>query len=200
MPYVPQKGDALLIIDVQRDFLPGGALAVKDGDKVIPPINQAISAFLKAQLPIFFSRDWHPSDHSSFRPYGGPWPPHCIQGTNGAAFPSNMLVPETAIILSKGTDKEKEQYSAFEAQDADGKTLKQILPTEGIKRLFVGGLATDYCVLNTVLDLLGAGYQVIVLVDACRAVNVEPDDEERALERMKAAQAEIATLEQLKVS
>lgn len=176
----PQKGDALLIVDVQRDFLPGGALSVKEGDKVIGPINRLISLFSKRSLPIFATRDWHPEDHSSFKEFGGIWPSHCVAESKGAAFPEDLRLPNDAIIISKGTKREKDAYSGFE-----GTILFEDLKKLDVKRLFVTGLATDYCVLNTVLDALRLGFECIVIEDAIRAVDLKEGDGQRAIKRMK---------------
>ncbi len=176
----PQKGDALLIVDVQRDFLPGGALSVKEGDKVIGPINRLISLFSKRSLPIFATRDWHPEDHSSFKEFGGIWPSHCVAESKGAAFPEDLRIPNDAIIISKGTKREKDAYSGFE-----GTILFEDLKKLDVKRLFVTGLATDYCVLNTVLDALRLGFECIVIEDAIRAVDLKEGDGQRAIKRMK---------------
>lgn len=168
--------DALVVIDVQNDFLPGGSLAVPCGDDVIPVLNRYLTAFARRGLPIFATRDWHPPNHCSFQPYGGPWPPHCVQGTPGAEFASDLRLPaSTMLITLKGTQPEKDAYSAFDGMDLDTRLREQ-----GVKRLFIGGLATDYCVLCTVNDGLTAGYTVILLQDAVRAVNVRPGDGERA--------------------
>ncbi len=180
-PLGPQKltqdqGDALVVVDVQNDFLPGGSLAVPRGDEVIPVLNHYLAAFLLRGLPIFATRDWHPPNHCSFQPYGGPWPPHCVAGSEGAALaPALELPASTVLITLKGTQPEKDAYSAFDGTDLDAR-----LRAQGVGRLFVGGLATDYCVLCTVKDGLKAGYAVVLLQDAIRAVNVRPGDGERA--------------------
>ncbi len=180
-PLGPQKltqdqGDALVVVDVQNDFLPGGSLAVPRGDEVIPVLNRYLAAFILRGLPIFATRDWHPPNHCSFQPYGGPWPPHCVAGSEGAALaPALELPASTVLITLKGTQPEKDAYSAFDGTDLDAR-----LRAQGVGRLFVGGLATDYCVLCTVKDGLKAGYAVVLLQDAIRAVNVRPGDGERA--------------------
>jgi nicotinamidase/pyrazinamidase len=169
-------GDALIVVDVQNDFLPGGSLAVPYGDEVIPGLNRYLAAFVQRGLPIIATRDWHPSNHCSFQPYGGPWPPHCVQGTPGAEFAPDLELPASTILITlKGTQPEKDAYSAFDGRDLDAR-----LREHGVDRLFVGGLATDYCVLCTVNDGLKAGYTVILLQDAIRAVNVRPGDGDRA--------------------
>jgi len=172
------KHTTLIVVDVQNDFCPGGALAVKAGDQVVPILNQYIKMFTDAKAPIIFTRDWHPSDHSSFKSQGGSWPPHCIQNTEGAKFHSDLLVPPDGEIVSKA-DKQDEAYSFFKGTD-----LAQKLHQRGIRRLLVGGLATDYCVRETVLDGLKHGFEVYHLDDASRGVNVNPGDSERALSEM----------------
>lgn len=174
-----QKGDALISVDVQNDFLDGGSLAVPHGNEVIPVMNRYIRAFEEKRLPVFATRDWHPANHCSFKAQGGPWPPHCIQGTEGAEFPPDLSLPEDAVIISSATRPDKEAYSGFEGTD-----LHERLQKIGVKRLFIGGIATDYCVLNTVRDALSLGYEVYLLEDAIRAVNVNPDDGEKAKEGM----------------
>ena len=175
-----QKGDALLIVDIQYDFLPGGSLGVPDGDRVIPVLNKYIKRFQNADMPVYASRDWHPADHSSFKQQGGPWPPHCVAGTPGAEFDSRLELPENAVIISKATRIDKEAYSSL-----DDTGLDQKLKQQSIKRLFIGGLATDYCVLNTVKDGLALGYDVFVLLDGSMAINVQPGDERNAIDEMK---------------
>lgn len=179
-------GDALIVVDVQRDFLPGGALGVPSGDLVIEPLNRAIAAFLRAGLPVFFSRDWHPADHCSFRAQGGPWPPHCVAGTRGATFAAALTVPRDAAVVSKADNPQRDAYSAFEDTD-----LTAQLEASGVRRVFVGGLATDYCVKATVLDARRLGFDVEVLEDAVRAVDVQPGDGERALAEMRREGADL---------
>ena len=173
------KDDALIIVDVQNDFLPGGSLAVDRGDEVVPVLNGYIERFGKLSLPIVATRDWHPADHCSFKAQGGIWPPHCVAASSGADFASGLTLPEHVEVVSKATEPEKDAYSGFE-----GTSLDTWLAERGVRRLFVGGLATDYCVLNTVRDGLAAGYRVMLLMDAIRAVNVNPDDGSKAIEEM----------------
>jgi len=175
-----KQGDCLLIVDMQNDFMPWGSLPVPDADKIIPVLNSYIELFYKKGLPIFASRDWHPPNHCSFKENGGSWPSHCVQHTKGAEFADGLRLPENVIIISKATDPEKEAYSAL--QDTE---LAQLLRQNKIKRCFVGGVATEYCVLSTVLDLLKLGYKTYVLRDAIKGVNINPKDEEKALEEMK---------------
>lgn len=186
------RNDALLMVDVQRDFLPGGKLGVPDGDAVVPVLNRYIAAARAKGVPIYASRDWHPQNHCSFTPQGGPWPPHCVAGTPGAAFAAGLQLPSDAAIIDKATREDADAYSAF-----SGTTLAEELRRRGVKRLLVGGLATDYCVLNTVRDALREGFGVILLEDAIRAVNVKPGDGERAQREMENGGAVAATYEEL---
>jgi len=172
------KQTNLIVVDVQNDFCPGGALAVPDGDKIISALNEYIKKFSDSGAPIIFTRDWHPPDHSSFKSQGGPWPSHCVQNSDGAKFHSNLMIPENAEIVSKA-DRKDEAYSFFR-----GTNLAEELHQRGIKRLLVGGLATDYCVKETVLDGLRHGFEVYHLDDASRGVNVNRDDSELALREM----------------
>jgi len=181
--------DALVIVDVQNDFCPGGSLAVPDGDEVVPVLNRYILRFAAVKGSIFVSRDWHPAVTKHFKAYGGVWPPHCVQGTKGAEFPADLKLPGDAVIVSKGMDPEANAYSCFQAEDPNGMPFAVALGERGIQRLFVGGLATDYCVKATVLDALREGFRVVLLEDAIRAVDVNPGDGVKALEQMKAAGA-----------
>jgi len=176
-----QRGDALLIVDVQRDFLPGGSLAVTGGDRVIEPLNRCIALFTRLGLPVFATRDAHPDDHCSFRDQGGPWPPHCVVGTPGVGFPPALRLPDGCFIASKATRADEEAYSGFAGTD-----LERRLRHQRVHRLFVGGLATDYCVAQTVRDACQRGLAVVVLRDATAAVDAEPGDGDRAIERMAA--------------
>lgn len=176
----PASGDGLLVVDVQNDFLPGGALAVAGGDRVVTRLNRYLGLFSHKRLPVYASRDWHPANHCSFRAQGGPWPPHCIADSEGAAFPAALELPADAIVISKATAREPDAYSAFAGTDLDRR-----LRGDGVRRLFVGGLATDYCVLNTVTDALALNYTVLVLTDAISAVEAKPGDGDRALASMR---------------
>lgn len=184
--------DALILVDVQNDFCPGGALAVKDGDQVVPVLNRYIDQFRKAGLPIFATRDWHPKKTTHFNSGGGPWPPHCIQGSKGAQFHPNLKLPADALIVSTGMGADEDGYSGFLGIDDRGVKLVDLLRKRGIERLFVGGLATDYCVKHTVLDGLKEGFKVVLLTDSTRGVNLTPGDSERAIAEMVQAGAEIA--------
>lgn len=173
------QGDALLIVDLQNDFLPGGALAVPRGDAVIDPINRLVGLYAGRGLPVYASRDWHPGDHVSFAAQGGPWPPHCVAETEGARFSSALKLPDSAIVVSKATTQSQDAYSAFN-QTGLGRSML----ADGITRVAVCGLATDYCVLNTVLDGIEAGFEVLLVLEATRAVEVAPGDGDRAIARM----------------
>jgi nicotinamidase/pyrazinamidase len=175
----PNKGDALVIVDVQYDFLPGGALAVPESDQILPVLNKYIGIFERRGLPIYMTRDWHPVDHCSFKEYGGPWPAHCVAGTRGAAFSEDLKFSSPTIIVSKATTPERECYSDFGTTNCEAS-----LRATGIGRLFVGGLATDYCVFNTVKDALALGFTTFLLRDAIRGVNVQPDDSQKAEQEM----------------
>lgn len=176
------------MVDVQNDFCPGGALPVPEGDRIIKPLNRVILTFSKEKLPIFMTRDWHPPNHCSFRSQGGPWPPHCVQGTKGAEFHPALLKPAEAVVISKATEPDTEAYSGFQGTD-----LTQRLKRARVGALIVGGLATDYCVKNTVLDGLRNGFEVTVLSDCIRGVDVREGDSARALKEMRSMGAELST-------
>jgi len=180
----PHAGDALIIVDLQRDFLPGGALGVVGGDAALNTMNEYLTVFAAKQLPVFATRDWHPNNHCSFIAQGGPWPPHCIAGSQGAAFGDELHLPADTRVISKATTPQRDAYSGF-----DGTELKALLRQAQVKRLFVGGLATDYCVLQTVKDACTLGFTVLLLRDAIAAVNAHPGDGDRAIEQMQAAGA-----------
>ncbi len=185
--------DALLVVDVQKDFMPGGALPVPEGDRVIEPLNKYIEIFASKELPVFASRDWHPESHVSFKENGGIWPSHCVQWSEGAEFHDGLKLPSDTFIINKGDRPELEAYSAFQ-----GTLLDSLLKERGVKRLFVGGLATDYCVKNTVLGGLNLGYTVFFLADASKGVDVNPGDSERAIENMLEQGAILLTLSDIK--
>lgn len=180
-----KKKRELIVVDVQNDFCPGGALAVDKGDEVVPPLNDLIREFLERGEPVFKSRDWHPPKTKHFAAQGGTWPVHCVQGTKGAEFHPQLLDDIHVRTISKGLGDE-DSYSAF-----DGTDLLLQLERLGVEEILVGGLATDYCVKNTVLDGLKYGLRVKALRDAMRAVELQPGDGERAIEEMRAAGAEI---------
>jgi nicotinamidase/pyrazinamidase len=176
----PATGDGLLIVDVQNDFCPGGALPIEHGDQVVPIINHWIENFTEQGLPVYASRDWHPKDHLSFNTEGGPWPPHCIQDTPGAAFHPDLRLPASAVIVTKGVRFDQDQNSAFD-QTGLGTHLRR----KGIARLMVAGLALDVCVLATVMDARQAGLEVLLILEGTRPVAASNGAE--ALDRMQAA-------------
>jgi nicotinamidase/pyrazinamidase len=185
-----EKKQALIVVDVQNDFCPGGTLAVAHGDEVVAPLNKLIAEFLERDAPVFKSRDWHPARTKHFAAYGGTWPIHCVQGTKGAEFHPALTDDVRVHIVSKGLGDE-DSYSAF-----DGTGLASQLRDLGVEEVLVGGLATDYCVKNTVLDALKQGFAVKALKNAMRAVDLEPGDGDRAIEEMRRAGAEIRKQEQ----
>lgn len=184
---------ALFIVDVQNDFCSGGSLEVPGGDEVVPVLNHYIEIFSRFQSPIYASRDWHPEKTTHFKSFGGPWPPHCIQGTRGAEFHPDLRLPESPEIISKGMAYDADSYSAFQGVDRQGRDLATALREKGITHLYVGGLATDYCVKHTVLDALKHGFEVTLLEDAIRGVNEK--DSREAIEQMVRAGAKLATLQ-----
>lgn len=189
--------DALVIVDVQNDFCPAGALAVADGDGVVPVLNRCAERFAARGAPAFASRDWHPERTKHFKAYGGVWPPHCVQGTRGAELHPGLRLPPGTEIVSKGMDPEEDAYSAFQAQTEDGTPFAGALARRGVRRLFIGGLATDYCVRATALDALAQGFAVVVIEDGVRAVDLSPGDGARALDEIARAGATFARVEHL---
>jgi nicotinamidase/pyrazinamidase len=185
-------GDALIIVDMQYDFLPGGSLGVPDGDQVIGPIKRLIALFTLRGLPVYASRDWHPANHCSFAARGGPWPPHCVADTRGAAFAEELRLPADAVVVSKADSADVDAYSAF-----NGTGLAGQLRERGVRRLVVCGLATDYCVLNTALDARSNGFDVLIVPEAMRAVNLQPGDGARAIARMLESGASAVDVEAL---
>ena len=177
--YAPGAQDALIVVDLQVDFCPGGALAVAEGDEVVAPVNRLLDIPGWTKVA---TRDWHPADHTSFQAQGGIWPVHCVADTPGAAFHPRMNAGVVEMVVSKAETREAEAYSGF-----DGTSLADDLRTGGIGRLFVCGLATDYCVKATALDARREGFEVVVVEDAIRAVNVDPEDGKNAIEEMRAA-------------
>ena len=184
--------DALLIVDVQNDFLPGGSLAVPDSDQIIEPVNRCIAIFKELGLPIYASRDYHPADHISFVDQGGDWPPHCVAGTRGVDFSSALDLPENAEIISKATRQDKDAYSAL-----DGTGLPEKLNQAKVRRVFVCGLATDYCVAASARDLLKEQLEVVILSDGVRGVNIQPGDSDRAREELTRLGALETSVDQL---
>jgi nicotinamidase/pyrazinamidase len=185
-------GDGLLLVDPQNDFCPGGSLPVADGDAVMPVLNAWASAAERAGVPIFISRDWHPARTTHFTEFGGVWPPHCVMGTRGADFHPDLNLPNDAVIVSKGMGETEDAYSAFQARDASDRPLAALLEERQVKHLFVGGLATDYCVKSSALDGLAHGLGVTLIADGMRAVNLQPTDGEQALAEMQARGAQVS--------
>ena len=188
----PGPGDALIVVDVQEDFLPGGALGVPHGNGVVAPLNRLIDAWSERGLPVYVTRDWHPPNHCSFAAQGGPWPEHCVAGTPGAEFAPELHIPAGTTIVSKATNAQDEAYSVFK-----GTGLLQQLQAAGVKRVVLGGLATDYCVRFSGVDARAAGLDVVILQDAVCAVDVHTGDGERALRELAAAGAAMATSAEL---
>ena len=176
---------ALIVVDVQNDFCPGGALGVAGGDEVVEPLNRLAGQFLARGDLVFKSRDWHPPVTPHFKAYGGTWPVHCVRGTRGAEFHPALTDDPRVRVVSKG-EGDEDNYSAF-----DGTDLAEELRREGVSEVWVGGLATDYCVKQTVLDAIREGFRAVAVEGAMRAVNLKPGDSERAVAEMRAAGAEI---------
>jgi nicotinamidase/pyrazinamidase len=160
-----RRGDALIVVDVQRDFCPGGSLAIEHGDEVVPVLNAWIEKAAKAGVPVVASRDWHPADHLSFTPQGGEWPVHCVQETEGATFHPDLRFPADAVVVTKGDRSDRDQYSAF-----DGTGLADALRRRGVERVWIGGLAEDVCVKATALDAAKAGFQANLIAAATKPV------------------------------
>ena len=188
--------DALIVVDVQNDFCSGGSLAVPDGDEVVPVLNEYMARATDAGIPIFATRDWHPEHTRHFVTEGGPWPPHCIQGTHGAEFHQALRLPPGTAVVSTGMSADENGYSGFDGVLPDGQSLADALRARDVRHVYVGGLATDYCVRATVLDALKSGFAASVLIDASQAVNVQPGDGERALNEMLEAGAEPQILDE----
>jgi len=182
------NSDALIVVDAQNDFLPGGALPVADGNRIFDPINRIMPLFAY----VVATRDWHPRVHPHFEDHGGPWPYHCIAHTQGAEFSPKLNLNEVDEILSKGMHPHSHGYSAFDATNLDER-----LRARDVRRVFVCGLATDYCVKATALEAAAHGYETIVLTDAVAAVNLKCTDEADALREMAAGGVRFATTEQL---
>ncbi len=193
--FKPAKGDALIVVDVQKDFLPDGNLGVPDGNAVVPVMNRYLKHFRRTKLPLYATRDWHPEDHCSFKAQGGPWPPHCVAGSEGAEFADDLDLGDDISVISKATTVEKDAYSGFEGTD-----LAERLRKQNVNRLFIGGLATDYCVLNTVKDALKEGFEVMLLEDGIRGVDVNAGDSDKAIKQMHALGARSARLEDLELT
>jgi len=180
----------LLVTDVQNDFLSGGTLPVLEGEQVIPVLNEYIHLFKRSDAQVLASRDWHPANHVSFKAQGGRWPPHCVQETEGAKFHRDLKLPRDVRIISKAAHSDHEAYSAF-----DQTNLLAVLQELNVERFFIGGLATDYCIVNTVLDARKLGLETVVLMDAIRGIEVNPGDIDKAVKAMVKSGAEQATVE-----
>ena len=187
---VNREADALIVVDVQRDFCAGGALPVPDGDEVVSVLNQWLR---KAHVLKVATRDWHPANHCSFREQGGPWPPHCVQGTAGAELHARLAAKRLDAIVSGATDPSAEAYSGFQGTD-----LLQILRDNDIARLWIGGLATEYCVRATVMDALQHGFSVFVIEDAIRGIEAHPGDVAEACLEMENAGAHFVESDEVK--
>lgn len=170
-----KPGDALIVVDVQNDFCPGGALPIDDGDAVVPVLNRWIADAVASGVPVYASRDWHPEGHMSFEERGGPWPAHCLQDSDGARFHPELRLPDTAVKVTKGVRFDQDQNSAF---DQTGLAVQ--LREQGIERVWIGGLAEDVCVLATALDARDAGFSVMLIANATRPVTAQGGDEARA--------------------
>lgn len=182
------SSDALVVVDPQNDFLPGGTLGVPEGNRIFDPINRLMPHFSY----VVATRDWHPRNHAYFQANGGPWPWHCLARTNGAQFSERLDKAQIDDVISKGTDPNTDGYSGFAATD-----LAEKLRNHGITRIFIGGLATDYCVRATALDALRAGFRVVVLTDAIAAIEARPGDELHALDQIRSSGAELADSSQV---
>ncbi len=188
-----RRASAVLVVDVQNDFCPGGALGVRGGDAVIGPLNRVMEWAAKHGDAVYLTRDWHPANAPHFKDYGGIWPVHCVQGSSGAGFHPRLHAPARATIVNKGDIAGNDGYSAFEGHTATGEALLHDLREKDVTHLYIGGLATDYCVRHSVLDARKAGFDVTVLTDAIAGVDLEPGDSTRALEEMRRAGAKFAT-------
>ena len=182
-PLLWRPADALIVVDVQVDFCPGGALPVEHGDEVVPVLNSWLQAAAGANVPVFATREWHPRHHLSFREAGGEWPSHCVQDSDGARFHPDLRLPANAVVVTKGVRFDRDQYSAF--QDTG---LAEELRRRHVQRVWVGGLALDVCVRATVLDACGEGFETIVILDGTRPIT--PEGGERAKEEMRRAGAD----------
>lgn len=175
-----RRGDALLIVEVQRDFCAGGSLPIDEGDSVVPILNEWIAAAQTIGVPVYASRDCHPVNHMSFASEGGEWPPHCVAGTDGAAYHPELALPADVIVVTKGVRFDKDQYSAL-----DETGLEVELKKRGIQRIWIGGLALDVCVRATALDARKAGFEVSLIKAATRPVTRQGGEE--ALDELEKA-------------
>jgi nicotinamidase/pyrazinamidase len=188
---------ALLIVDLQNDFCPGGALGVPGADRIVPVINKYIRIFFKKKLPIFASADWHPIKTGHFKDFGGRWPVHCIHNSKGAQFHPKLKIPKEAILLYKGMDPQRESYSVFQAEDIGGRRFPNLLKVLGIEELYIAGLATDYCVKFSAKDALKNGFKVRLLLDAIKGVDLKSGDSESAIKELTRLGAKMTWLGKL---
>jgi nicotinamidase/pyrazinamidase len=188
---------ALIIVDMQYDFLPGGSLPVAGGDDVIGTLNRYIDLFKASGRPILATRDWHPPETTHFKTQGGVWPVHCVQGTHGADFHSDLRLPPGTIVISKGMGATEDAYSGFQGRDDSGQSMAAVLRDLKVDHLCIGGVATDYCTVSTTLAALAEGFEVTVLLDTIRGINLKPGDIENAIADMVRNGAEMATIERL---
>ena len=172
---------ALLVVDMQNDFCPGGALGIPEGDKIIPAVNKYLKIFSKKKIPVILTRDWHPIKTAHFRDFGGVWPVHCIHNSKGASFHPNLKLPREPVFVYKGMDPEKDSYSAFQSEDEKGVGLPKLLKLLGVQEIYIAGLATDYCVKFTTHDALKHGFKVRILMDAIKGVDLKVGDSEKAI-------------------
>ncbi|MFN0072207.1 MAG: isochorismatase family protein [Chloroflexota bacterium] len=186
---------ALVIVDMQNDFLPGGSLPVPGGDKVVATLNRYIELFDSEGRPIIATRDWHPAETTHFQSSGGTWPVHCVQGTSGAEFHGDLNLPDSTVVISKGMGAREDAYSGFQGSDAQGRSLAEVLRSLDVEHLYVGGVATDYCTVATALAALAEGFKVTVLLDTVRGINLKPGDIENALADMARNGANFTTIE-----
>ncbi len=188
-----REGDALIVVDMQNDFMPGGALPVPGADTIVPIVNRYIERFEARSLPIFFTRDWHPENHISFRKNGGVWPEHCIRQTEGAGFCRGLRIPaDNRFVVSKGVSEDFDAYSGFQ-----GTPLKGLLQERGITRLFICGVATDYCVKHTLLGAENLGFRTLLLEDAVKGVDLHPGDSKSACREMMRRGAVLCRFEEV---
>ena len=192
------KPAVLLVVDFQNDFCPGGALGVKEADKLVPKINKYIGLFEEHDLPVLLTRDWHPARTKHFKAYGGIWPRHCVMRTKGARFHPGLQIPSRKIILSKGMDPQADGYSAFDAEDKNGLPLLLLLEKLKVENVFLCGLATDYCVKSSVLDKRSGEFRIFVLEDAVKGVNLKARDSMLAINEMKKKGAEMVDLKRVR--
>jgi len=191
---------ALLVVDAQVDFFPGGALPVPGGDAILPALNTYMRMFADADCPVIASRDWHRPETTHFEERGGAWPVHCVQDTTGAEFHEEVQLPEDVIVVSKGMGADEDGYSAFQARDDQGTMLSELLSAKAVERLYVCGLALDYCVKASAIDAAEQGLEAVVLMDATRAVNVSVHDGEDAVEELVRAGVGLAVLDQVRAT